>query len=78
MTISFTSKPSTSGEEPIELLRQLAFEYLMELERRKGIELIEITGIDGVPCMLAVIPHAKMLAGKIKTVGKEEEDVKVD
>lgn len=76
MTISFTDKPSMSGEEPIELLRQLAFEYLMELERRRGIELLEITGIGGVPCLLAVIPNAKVLAGKITTVGKEEKDVK--
>jgi len=69
MTIHFTGMHLTSGEEPPELLKQLAFEYLAELSRLGMIQLLETVGKKGEPVILAIIPNAKVEAGVI--VGKE-------
>jgi len=75
MTIGFTGASSMNGAEPTELLKPLAYEYLAELNRMGLIEFIETVGTDGIPVLLAVIPHAKVLDGKIvetnDIVGKE-------
>jgi len=70
MTIGFTRQSMSNGEEPTELLKPLAFEYLSELNRMGLIEFIETVGTDGYPVLLAVIPHAKIEDGKIVDVNE--------
>lgn len=72
MTLLFTGKSSKGGEEPTELLKPLAFEYLEELYRRKMIDLIEADGKDGKPVLLAVISNAKISNGKIVEIADEK------
>jgi len=75
MTIGFTGASSMNGAEPTELLKPLAWEYLAELNRMGLVEFIESVGTDGYPVLIAVIPHAKVLDGKIvdanEVVGRE-------
>lgn len=54
-----------NGEEPTELLRQLAFEYLAALNRSGQCEFLEADGKDGVTVLLAVIPNACIEGPKI-------------
>lgn len=68
-TLNSTPEPLTSGDEPIELLRQLAFEYLAELESKGECEFLACEGKEGQPVLLAVIPNAKIADGKIVSVG---------
>lgn len=74
MSITFTEKPLTGGEEPTELLRQLAYEYLAELNRRGIAQLLELSGTDGSPILLVVIPNAKVVEDKIVDVPTEKEN----
>ena len=75
MTIGFTGASSMNGVEPTELLKPLAYEYLAELNRMGMVEFIESVGTDGFPVLIAVIPHVKLVEGKItevtEIVGKE-------
>lgn len=77
MTIGFIDKSLSSGAEPTELLKPLAFEYLAELNRMGLAEFIESVGMDGFPVLIVIIPHAKVMDGKIveitELVGKEKE-----
>lgn len=80
MTIQFTKPSTTSGDEDIELLKALCYEYLADLSRRGRVEFMETVGTDGFPMLLAIIPNAKILEGKIvdannpvsEAVGSEE------
>lgn len=84
MTFEFTKMPSMNGDEPTELLKPLAFEYLAEMNRRGLIQLLETVGSEGQYVLLAIIPNAKVDENKIvetmekvptqpTTVGKEEK-----
>lgn len=58
------------NNEPVELLKPLAFEYLAELSRNGLAELIESIGVDGRPVLIAVIPNAKIVDGKIVEINE--------
>ena len=81
MSLEFTNKSLTNGGEDTELLRLLAWEYLEELNRMGLIEFIESVGKDNFPVLIAVIPHAQIVDGKItevtEVVGKEIESEKL-
>lgn len=65
MTMGFTDESSKNGAEPTELLKALAFEYLVELSRAGVIEFLETVGTDGNPVLLAVIPNVRLEDGRI-------------
>jgi hypothetical protein len=68
MTMHFISQSLMNGDEPTELLRPLAYEYLAELNRRGMIQLLETIGSEGQPVLLAIIPNAKVEGDKIVDV----------
>lgn len=71
MTLHFTKESSNSGDEPTELLRALAFEYLTALVREGLAEFVETVGRDGQPILLAAIPGVRVEDGKIVEVANE-------
>lgn len=76
MTLHFINSPLRNGDEPTELLKPLAFEYLAELNRRGMIQLLETVGKQGEPVLLAVIPNAKVEGNKIVDVPIKPMDAK--
>lgn len=71
MTMQYTDPSLTNGGEPIGLLKALGFEYLAELNRTGLVEFVESVGMDGMPVLIAIIPHVKIVDGKIMDVGME-------
>lgn len=73
MTLPSIGTLSNTGEEPPELLRPLFFEYLTSMNRLGQCELLELTGANGTPLLLAVIPNAKVDGPKIVDAFKPNE-----